>query len=70
MRHFPYKHPTFGTKNRPKPPSAWKGSVYYWWWEYMGRNEEYQIACQSSDKGKYAALFEDFGVLGDDFQSW
>lgn len=36
----------------------------------MRRNENYQIACQSSDKGNYAALFEDFGVLGDDFHAW
>jgi len=70
MRHFPYKHPTFGTRNRPKPESAWKCSVYYWWWEYLRRNVEYQIASKSTDKGRFAALFEDFGVLGDDFKTW
>lgn len=70
MRHFPYKHPTFGTDKRPKPASAWQGSVYYWWWEYLRRNKDYQIACNSSDKGEFAALFDDFGVLGDDFKAW
>lgn len=70
MRHFPYKHPTFGTKSRPKPESAWKCSVYYWWWEYLRRNVDYQIASTSADKGKFAALFDDFGALGDDFQAW
>ena len=70
MRHFPYQHPTFGTKNRPKPESAWKCSVYYWWWEYLRRNADYQSASKSTDKGEFAALFEDFGVLGDDFQAW
>lgn len=70
MRHFPYQHPAFGTKNRPKPESAWKCSVYYWWWEYLRRNADYQSASKSTDKGEFAALFEDFGVLGDDFQAW
>ena len=36
----------------------------------MRRNEEYKTVCQSQDKGKYAALFADFGDLGDDFKTW
>lgn len=70
-RHFPYKHPTFGTKNKPKSERAWKSSVYYWWWEYLRRNEDYKRTCQNGGKGKCAKLYEDFGdVFVGDFKSW
>ncbi len=71
QRHFPYQHPTFGTKNRPKPESAWKKSVYYWWWAYLKRNAEYVACCDSAGSGKLADLYADFGdVRGDDFKAW
>lgn len=70
-RHFPYKHPTFGTKHHPKPKSAWECSVYYWWWAYLRQNERYLECCESGGKGQLAGLFAKFGdVRGDDFQSW
>lgn len=70
-RHFPYQHPTFGTKNRPKPESAWKKSVYYWWWAYLKRNDEYLACCAKGGKGKLAKTYADFGdVRGNDFKAW
>jgi hypothetical protein len=70
-RHFPYQHPTFGTAKRPKPESAWKSSVYYWWWAYLKRNEGYLQCCELGGKGRFASLYKDFGdVRGDDFKAW
>jgi hypothetical protein len=71
FRHFPYKHPTFGTKLHPKPKSAWESSVYYWWWAYLRQNERYLECCESGGKGELAGLFAKFGdVRGNDFRSW
>lgn len=70
-RHFPYKHPTFGTKHHPKPKSAWEGSVYYWWWAYLRLNERYLQCCNLDGKGELAKLYAKFGdVRGDDFRAW
>ncbi len=70
-RHFPYKNPKFGTKNKPAPKGAWRNTVYYWWWEYLKRNAEYIECCESGGKGKLAKLYADFGdVRGDDFKAW
>jgi hypothetical protein len=70
-RHFPYKNPKFGTKNKPAPKGAWRNTVYYWWWEYLRRNAEYIECCESDGKGKLSKLYADFGdVRGDDFKAW
>jgi hypothetical protein len=70
-RHFPYKHPTFGSKSKPKPKSAWEGSVYYWWWAYLRRNQEYLDCCNNRGKGRLKSLYENFGdVRGEDFKEW
>ena len=70
-RHFPYKHPTFGTKHHPKPRSAWEGSVYYWWWAYLRLNERYLKCCESGGRDDLTKLYAKFGdVRGDDFRSW
>lgn len=69
--HFPHPHPTFGTKKNPKSQSAWQRSVYYWWWEYLRRNEDYKRTCQKGGKGKCATLYKDFGdVFATDFKTW
>lgn len=69
--HFPHPHPTFGTKKNPKPQTAWQRSVYYWWWEYLRRNENYKQTCQNGGKGKCATLYKDFGdVFATDFKTW
>jgi len=71
QRHFQYKHPTFGTKSKPKPKSAWEGTVYYWWWSYLKRNQEYLQCCEKGGKGKLATLYKEFGdIRGDSFQKW
>lgn len=70
-RHFPYKSPRFGTKNKPAPKSAWQNTVYYWWWAYLKRNADYIACCDSGGKGKLASLYADFGdVRGEDFKVW
>ena len=70
-RHFPYQHPTFGTKNKPSSERMWKRSVYYWWWAYLKRNSEYLACCEAKGRGNLSALYKDFGdVRGDDFKAW
>ena len=71
VRHCPYQHPTFGTKNRPTSERSWKRSVYYWWWAYLKRSPEYLACCEAGGKGKLAHLYKDFGdVRHDDFKVW
>ena len=70
-RHFPYKHPTFGTRRNPKPSASWQGTVYYWWWQYLRRSDAYIRCCERGGKGRLAALYQDFGdVREDDFRTW
>lgn len=70
-RHFPYQHPTFGRGRNVKRESAWKKTIYYVWWSYLKRNEEYLKTCESSGEGSLSKLYEDFGdVRGDDFKAW
>ena len=48
-----------------------KNSVYYWWYEYLKRNEDYQRCCQNGGKGKLAKLYKDFGdVHSLSFYDW
>ncbi len=71
LKHFPYKHPTFGTKNRPNPKAAWESSVYYWWWAYLKRNTAYLDCCANAGQGELASIYADFGdVRGDSFKDW
>lgn len=67
-RHFPYKHPLFGTKSNPKSGA---NSVYYYWWAFLRRNKDYLACCDAGGSGGLAALYADFGdVRGDDFKTW
>lgn len=67
-RHFPYKHPLFGTKNNPKSGA---NSVYYYWWAFLKRNKDYVACCDAGGKGKLAALYADFGdVRSESFKDW
>lgn len=72
IRHFATRtYPTFGTANRPKPESAWKGSVYYWWWEYLRQNKAYKRCCDQGGAGRLATLYSHFGdVHAVDFKTW
>lgn len=71
QRHFPYQHPTFGTDKRPKRPWFWEDTVYFYWWSYLKRNEEYIQTCEQSGAGTLSKLYSDFGdVRGDSFKVW
>jgi hypothetical protein len=70
-RHFPYQHPTFGSKNNRKSSAQWKDSVYYWWWLFLKRNQDYLKCCDNNGGGDLAKLYSDFGdVRGNDFMLW
>jgi hypothetical protein len=71
LRHFPYQHPTFGTAKNPKTESHWKVSVYYWWFEYLRRNEEYRKTSASNGLGKCSKVFAHFGDVSTlTFKEW
>ena len=71
VRHFPYQHPTFGTKLKPRSASYWQRSVYYWWFEYLRRHAGYKKTCMQSGKGKCAKLYADFGDIHSvEFKDW
>lgn len=70
-RHFPYQYPTFGTEKTPKSKSAWECSVYYWWWEYLRRSQDYLECCENEGKGKCAKVYKDFGdIRTKTFKRW
>lgn len=78
-RNFPYAPPHYpGAPYRarlPQPPydgaEEWKCSVYYYWWEYLRRNEEYRETCRLDGEGKHPVLYRWFGnVHGGDFHDW
>ena len=79
-RFFIYAPPLKGVRpSKRKPPNppyrdapTWKCSVYYYWWEYLRRHEGYQKCCVKGGKGKYAALYADFGDVHahNDFWQW
>lgn len=97
-RKFIYKYPQFGNGPRPLDEKHWKDhpekikqtskgirwdqSVFYWWFEYLLRNEQYEVFCRLKREGKVrardheACLFElyknwgDVHLLKDDFRTW
>jgi len=79
-RFFVYAPPLkgVGTSKRKAPNEpykgapAWKCSVYYYWWEYLRRHDDYRQCCVRGSKGEYAALYADFGDIHahDDFWQW
>ena len=70
-RRFLAPYPIFGTKNKRLPLGYQKRSPYYWWWQFLRRNQEYLECCERGGKGKHAELYKDFGdVRDDDFHKW
>jgi hypothetical protein len=68
---FAYKHPTFGRSKAAKTTEPFKNSVYYLWWEFLRRSDEYRECCAAAGKGKMSGLYQDFGdVFATDFKSW
>lgn len=48
-----------------------RSSVYYWWFEFLRRNEDYRRCCQNGGRGKLAGLYKDFGdVFTVEFYEW
>lgn len=79
-RFFIYAPPLKGVRaSKRKPPNppykgapAWKCSVYYYWWEYLRRHEGYRQCCMRGGKGRFGALYSDFGDVHahNDFWQW
>ena len=70
-RTFLSQHPLFGTKHKPLPSRYQERSAYYWWWEYLKREESYTAWCNGDRKNDYSDLFNDFGdVRKIDFRTW
>ncbi len=68
---FAYKHPTFGRSKIAIERKPYQNSVYYLWWEYLKRSEEYRKCCEANGKGKLKGLYADFGdVFSCDFKTW
>lgn len=76
---FIYAPPLKGTRpSRRAPPKpafkgakSWQNSVYYFWWEYLRRHEGYVETCRAKGRGRYSALYSDFGdVTQPDFWRW
>jgi hypothetical protein len=54
-----------------KDAPAYQASIYFWWWEYLKRNECYQVTCDGGGSGPLSGLYRDFGnVFEGDFLSW
>lgn len=70
-RKFAYNTPTFGRTKKAKEGEPYKDTVYYLWWEFLRRNEEYKKCCNQGGKGKLEKIYNDFGdVFATDFKTW
>jgi hypothetical protein len=70
-RKFAYKHPTFGRSKTAKASEPFKNSIYYYWWEFLRRNESYRKSCINNGSGNFTRIYKDFGdVFHTDFKSW
>ena len=88
-RFFVHAYPIFGKKLKDgtlaskrhrrlnvafSGAEAWQNSVYYWWWEYLRRSDEYKHCCKQKGRGKLAVLYSDFGDVFTyetaDFWTW
>ena len=68
---FAYNHPTFGRSIAEKSQERYKNSVYYLWWEFLRRSDDYKKCCASAGMGIMKNIYQDFGdVLSTDFKTW
>ena len=76
---FKHAPPQFGLSKRtqkgPTPPyrgaPVWKCSVFYYWWQYLRHNQDYQDTCANDGVGPCAAVYADFGnVYVQTFRTW
>lgn len=62
---MPYKHALPGVSSNDED------SPYFWWIEYLRRNDQYQKCCRNADKGDLQEFFEDWGDINrPDFDTW
>ena len=70
-KHFSFQHPTFGRSAVEKKNEPYKKSVYYFWYEFLKRNEDYKECCRQGVAGDMAGLYADFGDIFEmDFKTW
>jgi len=70
-RKFAYQHPTFGRSKVAKTREPFKNSVYYYWWEFLRRNDSYRKCCLNNGKGKLRDLYANFGnIFNNEFKEW
>ena len=63
---------------RIQPPfvdaKPWQHSIYYFWWDFLRRHEDYKDCCARGGAGRYKKLYADFGDVHayetKDFWSW
>lgn len=71
-RKFRYSPPRFtqrkskyvlpgGGKYLEQDEDKYKASIYYWWYAYLRRCDDYQKCCMRGGKGKLSKLYRDFG---------
>ena len=49
----------------------WQCSYYYFWWEYLRRNEGYRRCCERKGEGKFKKIYQDFGDVHTlEFTEW
>ena len=41
----------------------WKNSAYFYWFEFLKRNDKYIACCENGGKGELRALYKDFGDI-------
>ena len=70
-KHFIYKHP-IKSQNKKLKGVFYKESVYYFWFEFLKRNEEYKAYCETKEgTEEIAKLYTDFGnVHNYEFMNW
>ena len=70
-RKFAGKAPRFRGATESQGRGGLSRSPYYWWWQYLKRNEAYLKCCELGGTGRMGKLYRDFGdVRPDDFKAW
>jgi hypothetical protein len=68
-------YPRFGRQRKPfdaaNPPQTVTDSPYYWWYQFLKLNAEYESTCRRRGRGAHSQLYKDFGdVFALDFKAW
>ena len=68
-----HSYPRFGRGvfNEANPPQTVLDSPYYWWFMFLRLNPDYLKTCKSKGKGRYSAIYKDFGdIYKLNFKEW